>query len=84
MGREVIFKCDWCGKPIEKAAAKLYLAPILPGKSIQSYQSQYTHSADLCGSCASGVEPKMTRRKRRSSSNKVTPIASKKKNRRVA
>lgn len=74
MTRKFTLVCDYCGKEIEKVVAKLYLAPILPGKTIQSYQSQYTHHGDLCSDCVVKFEGKLKKRQSRSSNGKVTQL----------
>lgn len=76
----VELKCDFCGHHMESVAAKIYLAPILPNKALHSYQAAYSHYADACERCASGLRSKMRPRKRRENkeNGKVTPINNKK------
>lgn len=77
MGRKVTLVCDFCGKEVETVAAKLYLAPLLPNKTITSFQSQYSHYADACSDCASGLIDKMKKRKPRERKSNVTPLRGK-------
>jgi hypothetical protein len=76
MARKVTLNCDNCGKEIEAVTAKLYLAPILPGKTITSFQSQYSHYGDLCDECTPKFQELLKRRQPRknNSNGKVTQI----------
>lgn len=84
MGRKVTLVCDLCDKEIEKVVAKLYLAPILPNKTITSYQSLYSHHADLCEECAQLMMGKMKKRQRRESNGKVTQLKPQTRRRKVS
>lgn len=77
MTKTITNHCDFCGKAVERMAAKIYLAPVLPGKSNTSYQSAYSHSADVCNDClTTDFLPKMTKRQPRS--NNGTHLKAKK------
>lgn len=68
MGRKTTMNCDFCGAEIEQVAAKLYMAPVLPGKASTSFMSGYSHSADICAQCQkSEFVPKMKKRQARPS-----------------
>lgn len=84
MGKRVTLNCDSCGKEIEKVVAKLYLAPVLPGKTITSFQSQYTHYGDLCEDCVVRFTVKLRKRQPRSKNGTVTPIRSRKRTKRAS
>lgn len=80
MAATTIRKCDFCGKEITQVAAKLYLAPILPGKASTSFMAGYSHSADVCDKCLEDkFIPKMTRRKPRENGNGADKKKTKKK-----
>lgn len=77
MARTVTLTCDFCGKLIESVACKMYLAPILPGKTITSFQGQYTHYGDACNECMVKFQEKMKRRQARNNGNGGKPKKSK-------
>lgn len=74
MGRKLSLICDFCGKEMTRASGKVYLCPILPGKSLTSFQSSYTHSGDVCDECIQELIEKLTPRKSRSENGRVTPL----------
>lgn len=65
MGRKITVTCNICGKEIEKVHSKLYLAPVLPGKSMVSFMASYSHYADVCSECVGKLIPKMIKRQPR-------------------
>jgi hypothetical protein len=50
VAREVIKRCDVCGKPTERIVAKIQFIPMIPGVS-RSVHSNYTHHADVGVCC---------------------------------
>lgn len=80
MAKQTTRTCDFCGTEIEQVAAKLYMAPVLPGKASTSFMSGYSHWADVCAECVTGTFiPKMT--KRQSSNGTATKKKTRKKSR---
>jgi hypothetical protein len=49
VARELLLKCDVCGKATEQIVAKLTFIPMIPGVT-RSAHSNYSHHADV-GSC---------------------------------
>jgi len=59
-------KCDFCRKEMEAAAAKIYMAPIVPGNRVTAFMSSYSHHCEICNECREKYFlPRMTPRKRR-------------------
>lgn len=58
-----VLKCDYCLKTVERLAAKIYLAPIIPGKS--ATLGSYSYSSECCADCSNTLIRKMNRRKAR-------------------
>lgn len=82
MARKTTTECDFCGKAIEQVAAKLYLAPVLPGKASTSFMSGYSHYSDVCEECMTiKFLPKMTRRVARSTNGNGATVKRKRKSR---
>lgn len=69
MGRSVTITCNNCGNEVEQVAGKLYLAPVIPGRSSISVLSGYSHYGDLCGDCLEEFVGKLDRRKVRVNGN---------------
>lgn len=73
MARETIMKCNFCGQALEQVTAKVYLAPVLPGKASTSFMSGYSHYADICENCLdTKFVPFMSRRQPRKNGNGTT------------
>lgn len=70
-----VLKCDMCEKDMEKAAAKVYLSPVLPNHAMMSFQSNYSHHGDLCDECSTKMKRRFKRRQRRENNGKnKTPL----------